>query len=88
MFVKANVIDVTTGTEQHTNDFKFTWGETDPDGQTLKRMVVPQTYAGESHLHALNELIVLSGNQESMQWVEGRRALEYGAQIRGLRKIW
>lgn len=36
----------------------------------------------------MNVLIVFSGNQESMQWVEGRRALAYGAQIRGLRKIW
>ncbi|KAL5478680.1 hypothetical protein ACEPAI_1957 [Sanghuangporus weigelae] len=63
VFVKANVIDVKTGTEQHTNDFKFTWGETGPDSEPLRRMVVPQTYA------------------ESMKWIEGRRALEYGAQI-------
>ncbi|KAL5524920.1 hypothetical protein ACEPAF_8789 [Sanghuangporus sanghuang] len=63
VFVKANVIDVKTGTEQHTNDFKFTWGEIDPESEPLRRMVVPQTYA------------------ESMKWIEGRRALEYGAQI-------
>ncbi|KAI5117181.1 hypothetical protein M0805_008160 [Coniferiporia weirii] len=70
VFVQARVIDVKTGTEQHTNDFKFTWGETDPGSEPLRRTVVPQTYA------------------EAMAWVEGKRALEYGAQIRGLRGSW
>ena len=42
--VQANVVDVATGSEQHTNEFKFTWGE--QQGEPLRRMVVPQTYAG------------------------------------------
>ncbi|KAH8115124.1 Thioesterase/thiol ester dehydrase-isomerase [Phellopilus nigrolimitatus] len=70
VFVQARVLDVKTGTEQHTNDFKFTWGEVKPAGEPLRRAIVPQTYA------------------ESMAWIEGRRAVEYGAQIRGLRKPW
>jgi len=41
--VEANVLDVKTGTEQETNDFKFTWGEM--EGEPLHRVVVPQTYA-------------------------------------------
>ncbi|THH07251.1 hypothetical protein EW145_g3509 [Phellinidium pouzarii] len=68
--VQARIIDVKTGTEKHTNDFKFTWGETEPGGEPLRRMVVPQTYT------------------ESMAWIEGKRALEYGEQIRSLRKPW
>ena len=46
VFVQANIIDVKTGSTQHTNDFKFTWGETDPGSPPLQRMVIPRTYAG------------------------------------------
>ncbi|KAF8870642.1 Thioesterase/thiol ester dehydrase-isomerase [Gymnopilus junonius] len=65
--VKANVVDVKTGQEQTTNDFRFTWcqevGKASPD----LRRVVPKTYS------------------EAMLWLEGKRALEVGAEIRGLR---
>ncbi|TDL27144.1 Thioesterase/thiol ester dehydrase-isomerase [Rickenella mellea] len=64
--VQANVVDVPTGTEQTTNDFRFTWCH--DDGEPLRRMVTPNTYA------------------EAMQWIEGRRALDMGAEIRALRK--
>ncbi|KAF8890622.1 Thioesterase/thiol ester dehydrase-isomerase [Infundibulicybe gibba] len=63
--VKANVVDVQTGTEQTTNDFRFTWCQ-DHESPTPRR-VVPQTY------------------QEAMLWLEGKRALELGEEIRGLR---
>ncbi|TFK47256.1 Thioesterase/thiol ester dehydrase-isomerase [Heliocybe sulcata] len=63
--VQANVVDVKTGQEQTTNNFRFTWcGE---EGQSLGRQVVPKTY------------------QEAMHWLDAKRALEMGAQIRGLR---
>lgn len=52
VFVQAKTIDVKTGVEQHTNDFKFTWGESDPDNEPLKRVVFPETYAGKL-LHGL-----------------------------------
>ena len=42
--VKANVVDIRTGTEQMTNDFRFTWCR--EDGEPLKRTVVPMTYQG------------------------------------------
>ncbi|KZT05215.1 Thioesterase/thiol ester dehydrase-isomerase [Laetiporus sulphureus 93-53] len=64
--VQANVVDVATGKEQTTNDFRFTWCT---DYQLpLKRKVVPKTY------------------KEAMLWLEGKRALDMGAQIRGLLK--
>ena len=58
-------MDTRTGTEQLTNDFRFTWCR--EDGEPLKRMVVPMTY------------------QEAMWWVEGKRALDLGAEIRSIR---
>ncbi|CCM02110.1 uncharacterized protein FIBRA_04187 [Fibroporia radiculosa] len=64
--VQANVVDVSTGKEQTTNDFRFTWC-TDRS-IPLTRKVVPKTY------------------KEAMLWLEGRRALDMGAEIRGLRK--
>jgi acyl-coenzyme A thioesterase 9 len=63
--VQANVVDVRTGQEQATNDFRFTWYP-DDDAAVL-RQVVPKTY------------------QEAMLWLEGKRALEMGDQIRGER---
>ena len=44
--VDASVVDVETGLEQKTNDFKFTWCEY--SGEPFKRMVVPDTYRGAS----------------------------------------
>ncbi|KAI0656279.1 Thioesterase/thiol ester dehydrase-isomerase [Cubamyces menziesii] len=66
VWVHADVVDLETGTEQRTNDFRFTWGR--ENGPPLKRMVVPKTYG------------------EAMQWLEGRRALEMGSEIRKLRR--
>ncbi|EJF60136.1 Thioesterase/thiol ester dehydrase-isomerase [Dichomitus squalens] len=66
VWVHADVVDLETGTEQRTNDFRFTWCR--ETGPPLKRIVVPKTYG------------------EAMQWVEGRRALEMGSEIRKLRK--
>lgn len=63
--VQANVVDVRTGHEQTTNDFRFTWYP--DDGSAVLRTVVPKTY------------------QEAMLWLEGKRALEMGDQIRGER---
>jgi hypothetical protein len=44
--VEANVVDVTTGSEQTTNDFRFTWALDEP----LARRVVPKTYEGLFYL--------------------------------------
>ncbi|XP_006461487.1 hypothetical protein AGABI2DRAFT_151226 [Agaricus bisporus var. bisporus H97] len=65
--VKANVVDVETGSERTTNDFRFTWAQEHGKGSSVPRKVVPRTY------------------QEAMLWLEGRRALEIGAEIRGRR---
>ncbi|TFK17460.1 Thioesterase/thiol ester dehydrase-isomerase [Coprinopsis marcescibilis] len=63
--VKANVVDVKTGSEQMTNDFRFTWYQDQEHmSSSIPRQVVPKTY------------------QEAMLWLEGKRALELGAQIR------
>jgi len=40
--VEANVVDVSTGLEETTNDFRFTWVV--EDGPRLSRNVVPKTY--------------------------------------------
>ncbi|KAF8175154.1 hypothetical protein BJ912DRAFT_1064398 [Pholiota molesta] len=65
--VKANVVDVQTGLEQTTNDFRFTWcqerGAPAAAAREL-RQVVPKTY------------------REAMLWLEGKRALAVGAEIR------
>lgn len=63
--VQANVVEVRTGREQTTNDFRFTWY---PDDDASVRQVVPKTY------------------QEAMLWLEGKRALKMGDQIRGERQ--
>ncbi|KAG6837783.1 hypothetical protein H0H93_001710 [Arthromyces matolae] len=66
--VKANVVDVKTGSEQTTNDFRLTWCRDEGDHEGIPRKVVPKTY------------------REAMLWLEGSRALELGAEIRGLRQ--
>ncbi|KAJ7141865.1 Thioesterase/thiol ester dehydrase-isomerase [Mycena crocata] len=65
--VTANVVDVQTGSEHTTNEFRFTWCRDDAAASVPRRKVVPKTY------------------QEAMLWLEGRRALEMGEEIRGLR---
>ncbi|KAH7882156.1 thioesterase thiol ester dehydrase-isomerase [Phlebopus sp. FC_14] len=65
--VQANVVDVQTGHEETTNDFRFTWCR--HDGNPITRKVVPRTY------------------QEAMLWLEGKRALEMGAEIRGRLRV-
>jgi len=64
--VQANVVDVNTGFEQTTNDFRFTWCR--EGSEPLQRRVVPKTY------------------KEAMLWLEGKRALQMGAEIRELRR--
>ena len=68
--VKANVVDVRTGTEQLTNDFRFTWCR-EKGEEPLKRMVVPMTYQGAS-LQCTLHLGALTLGVEAMWWVEGR----------------
>jgi acyl-coenzyme A thioesterase 9 len=44
--VRANVVDVKTGSERTTNDFRLTWClDTEPEGFKT-RQVVPRTYRG------------------------------------------
>ncbi len=45
VWVHADVVNLATGAEQRTNDFRFTWGR--ENGPPLKRMIVPKTYGGE-----------------------------------------
>ncbi|KAJ7620586.1 Thioesterase/thiol ester dehydrase-isomerase [Mycena polygramma] len=75
--VTANVVDVQTGKESTTNEFRFTWCRDDPPSSVPRRKVVPKTYKArvtETKLFA-----------EAMLWLEGKRALEIGDEIRGLR---
>ncbi|KAF8183880.1 Thioesterase/thiol ester dehydrase-isomerase [Mycena galopus ATCC 62051] len=65
--VTANVVDVQTGTESTTNEFRFTWCRDDSAASVPRRKIVPKTY------------------KEAMLWLEGKRALEMGDEIRGLR---
>ncbi|KAK7055168.1 HotDog domain-containing protein [Favolaschia claudopus] len=65
--VTANVVDVQTGNEITTNEFRFTWCRDDPVSAVPQRKIVPRTY------------------KEAMLWLEGKRALERGDEIRGLR---
>ncbi|KAK2462511.1 hypothetical protein APHAL10511_005481 [Amanita phalloides] len=69
--VKANVVDVATGLELTTNDFRFTWcqeyGTGAPSSIKTSRKVVFKTY------------------QEAMLWLEGKRALQLADEIRGQR---
>ncbi|KAF7373405.1 hypothetical protein MSAN_00550100 [Mycena sanguinolenta] len=65
--VTANVVDVQTGNESTTNEFRFTWCRDDSDSSVPRRKIVPKTY------------------KEAMLWLEGKRALEMGDEIRGLR---
>jgi hypothetical protein len=44
--VKADVVDVRTGAEQTTNDFRFTWCQERGKESAGLRHVVPKTYKG------------------------------------------
>jgi acyl-coenzyme A thioesterase 9 len=86
VFVNANVIDVKSGAELSTNDFRFTW--CDKDGEQLERMVVPRTYAGGRPV-IITFLLLLKVALyciDAMSWIEGKRAVEMGEKIRGLRQ--
>jgi acyl-coenzyme A thioesterase 9 len=74
---------VKTGSEQTTNDFRFTWCR--ESGEPLKRIVVPQTYKGDINLNFAG--VCHSFYSEAMLWLEGKRALETGAEIRALRVV-
>ncbi|CAK5271779.1 unnamed protein product [Mycena citricolor] len=66
--VTANVVDVETGQERTTNEFRFTWCRDDERASIgAARIVVPKTY------------------KEAMLWLEGKRALEIGDEMRGMR---
>ncbi|KAF9009194.1 Thioesterase/thiol ester dehydrase-isomerase [Hymenopellis radicata] len=80
--VTANVVDVKTGAEHTTNEFRFTWCK-EEDAQAIARKVVPRTYKGMSCFLARASLYHVS--TEAMLWLEGKRALELGDQIRGIR---
>ncbi|KAF8731248.1 hypothetical protein AX14_004988 [Amanita brunnescens Koide BX004] len=67
--VKANVVDVATGLEQTTNDFRFTWCQDH----------------GTSMSHQKPRKVVFKTYQEAMLWLEGKRALQLGDEIRGRR---
>ena len=49
---------------------------------------MPVTYPGARSVeaHRLPREVLIRVHLETIQWLEGRRALELGAQIRGLRK--
>lgn len=57
--MQADVVDAQSGTEQTTNDFKFTWCEM--EGAPLQRVVVPQTYAGEKPIPLSPLVLALKG---------------------------
>ncbi|KXN85191.1 Acyl-coenzyme A thioesterase 9, mitochondrial [Leucoagaricus sp. SymC.cos] len=42
--VNANVVDVATGSEETTNDFRFTWAQGHGKGSPIPRKIVPRTY--------------------------------------------
>lgn len=77
-------MDVATGAEQTTNDFRFTWCR--DHGETLDRKVVPRTYKGA---HSAKSSSSLTDDYklwtEAMLWLEGKRALQLGSEIRGIR---
>lgn len=83
MGVQANVVDVATGSEETTNDFRFTYC-TD-QGRQSKRKIVPKTYKGVSIQHLCVSQLMPCGFAEAMLWLEGRRALDMGSEIRLLR---
>lgn len=87
MGVKAKVVDINTGNEELTNDFRFTWCR--DNGAPLQRCIVPMTYKGmlRSHYESYSVFDYFYFLLEAMWWIEGKRALELGAEIRDMREI-
>ena len=82
--IEANVVDVKTGTELTTNEFKFTW--CDDNGEPLARRVVPRTYQGGSYLMILLTIFLSHSTYvDAMEWIEAKRAVDTGHEIRKLR---
>lgn len=80
------MVDPETGDECTTNDFRFTWSRQSGSGEPRK--VVPKTYKGTRYTSILAVGIITIFTvtfAEAMLWLEGKRALELGAEIRGQR---
>lgn len=75
------MVDVKTGLEQTTNDFRFTWFQEHGSSSPNLRHVVPKTYKG---VFLGRDYLGCAANfsTEAMLWLEGKRALEVGAEIR------
>ncbi|KAG6845152.1 hypothetical protein H0H87_012948 [Tephrocybe sp. NHM501043] len=56
--VKADVVDVRTGLEQNTNDFRFTWCR--DHGEGVPRKVVPKTYKGQHSNETFSSFVLLT----------------------------
>ncbi|KAJ4001152.1 Thioesterase/thiol ester dehydrase-isomerase [Lentinula boryana] len=73
--VRANVVDIKTGTEKTTNEFRFTWRSEE------KLTRVP----GDHHVEAKKvRKVVPKTYREAMLWLEARRAVAVGDGIRAL----
>lgn len=81
--VQANVVDAESGQEQTTNDFRFTWCR--DGGAPLARRVVPRTYKGVSCRLGWGCMLTACC-VEAMLWLEAKRNLEMGAELRGMRQ--
>ena len=98
------MVDVRTGAEQTTNDFRFTWCQERGKESAELRHVVPKTYKGAFFWTMFCIFVFFCicsvsfgcwfgadgfsfwlGWVETMLWLEGKRALELGAEIRGSR---
>ncbi|KAJ3894452.1 Thioesterase/thiol ester dehydrase-isomerase [Lentinula edodes] len=76
--VKANVVDIKTGTEKTTNEFRFTWrGEE-------KLFARGTTESMESQKSVKVRRVVPKTYREAMLWLEARRAVTVGDEIREL----
>ncbi|KAG6908041.1 hypothetical protein DXG01_006403 [Tephrocybe rancida] len=84
--VKANVVDVKTGTEQTTNDFRFTWCR---EGEGVPRKVVPKTYQGQNNKEACFRLVRRSARilLDINEQMEGRWDTAPPTLIRNLEKF-
>ena len=78
------VVEVESGAEQMTNDFRFTWAAAQ-NGEKSIPLVVPKTYRGTCSLIVIPSMELTFAFSEAMKWLEGRRALEISASIRRLR---
>jgi acyl-coenzyme A thioesterase 9 len=81
--VRASVVEAETGVQTTTNNFRLTWCR--DSGPPLQRKVVPQTYRG-GYLFPEMKKTQLMKVADAMLWLEAKRNLEMGAELRGLRK--